>query len=132
MRKGDGGMRGKLRAAPSSANSAAVLTKATCRAAALLGIPNAALADVLGVSASTVSRLGEGSPIEPNSPAGERALLFLRTVRGLDALLGDTESCRRWLKAENTHLGGIPADLIRKVEGLVHVTNYLDAMRGKI
>ncbi len=124
-------MRAKLRAAPDSANSAAVLTKATCRAAALLDIPNAALADVLGVSPSTVSRLGEGRPIDPESPAGKRALLFLRVFRGLDALLGDAESCRKWLKAENVHLGGVPAKLIRDVEGLVHVIRYLDAMRGK-
>ena len=124
-------MRAKLRAAPTSANSAAVLTKATCRAAALLHVSNAALADVLGVSASTVSRLGEGRPIDPESPPGESALLFLRIFRGLDALLGDAESCRRWLEAENTHLGGVPAELIRKVEGLVHVIEYLDAIRGK-
>jgi hypothetical protein len=57
--------------------------------------------------------------------------LFLRVFRGLDALLGDAESCRKWLTAENIHLGGVPAELIRDVEGLVHVIQYLDAMRGK-
>jgi hypothetical protein len=52
--------------------------------------------------------------------------------RSLDALLGDTESCRKWLHAENTHLGGVPAELVRSAEGLVHVIRYLDAMRGKL
>lgn len=58
-------------------------------------------------------------------------LAFLRMYRSLDTLLGDAESCRRWLHAENRHLGQIPARLIASVEGLVHVTQYLDALRGK-
>lgn len=125
-------MRARVRSThPGSAGSAAVLTKATRRAATLLGLTDAALADVLGVHASTVSRLGEGRPIKPDSREGECALLLLRVFRGLDALLGDGESCRKWMRAENAHLGGVPARLVRRVEGLVHVTEYLDAMRGK-
>ena len=122
-------MRARLRAA--SPSTASVLTKATRRAAKLLDVSNAALADVLGVSPSTISRLSDERPIDPTSDEGERALLFLRIFRGLDALLGDTDSRRRWLHKENTHLSGVPADLIRSVEGLVNVTQYLDAMRGK-
>ncbi|OFX18497.1 MAG: hypothetical protein A2V77_13440 [Anaeromyxobacter sp. RBG_16_69_14] len=126
-------MRPRLRATrPNSANSAAVLTKATRRAATQLGISDAVLADVLGVSASSVSRLGAGRMIEPESAEGERALLFLRVFRGLDGLLGDGESCKKWFNSEHLHLRGVPAELIRSVEGLVHVTRYLDAMRGKI
>jgi hypothetical protein len=131
-------MRTKLRVTrPGSASAAgpdaaAVLTKATRRAAEQLGLEGAVLADVLGVSASSVSRLGGGRTIDPDSAEGERALLFLRVYRGLDAVLGDLESCRRWLGAENRHLAGVPADLIRSAEGLVHVTRYLDAMRGKV
>ena len=41
------------------------------------------------------------------------------------------EQARRWIHAENHHLNGTPADLIRSVTGLMHVTEYLDAMRGK-
>ena len=126
-------MRPNLRAArPTSANSAAVLTKATRRAAAILGITDAALADVLGVSASSVSRLDSGRTINPESAEGERALIFLRIFRGLDAFVGDGESCKKWMNNENVHLRGVPAELIRSIEGLVHVTEYLDAMRGKV
>jgi hypothetical protein len=124
-------MRARLRSA-SADDSAAVLTKATRRAAEQLGLTDAALADVLGVSASTVSRLSEKRPIDPASRVGECALLFLRVFRGLDALLGNVESCRKWMAARNSHLRGVPADLVRSVEGLVHVTRYLDAMRGKL
>ncbi len=123
-----------MRASPTAtpASAGAVLTKATRRAARLLGLTDAALAAVLGVSPSTVSRLGAARSIDPASREGECALLLLRIFRGLDSLLGDTESCRRWMTSENQHLGGVPAQLIRSVEGLVHVTRYLDAMRGKL
>ncbi|MEI6226159.1 MAG: MbcA/ParS/Xre antitoxin family protein [Deltaproteobacteria bacterium] len=123
-------MRTRLRSA--SPDAAAVLTKATRRAAECLGLSDSALADVLGVSPSTVSRLGDARPIDPNSHEGECALLLLRIFRGLDALLGDVGSCRKWMAASNTHLRGVPAELVRSVEGLVHVTRYLDAMRGKL
>jgi predicted transcriptional regulator len=115
-----------------SPGSAAVLTKATRRAAEFLGLSDSALADVLGVSPSTISRLGEARPIDPNGHEGECALLLLRVFRGLDSLLGDVGSCRKWMASNNTHLRGVPAELVRSVEGLVHVTRYLDAMRGKL
>ena len=122
-----------MRATPATSPSAgAVLTRATRRAARLLGLTDAALADVLGVSPSTVSRLGGARSIDPASREGECALLLLRIFRGLDSLLGDAESCRKWMTSKNSHLRGTPADLIRSVEGLVHVTRYLDAMRGKL
>jgi hypothetical protein len=111
---------------------ATVLTKATLRAARLLGLSDAALGEVLGVSGASVSRLGAGRrAIAPAAKEGQLAILFLRTFRSLDALLGDPRSARAWLHARNTHLGGVPADLVRSVEGLVHVAQYLDAMRGK-
>ncbi len=36
-----------------------------------------------------------------------------------------------WMHAHNHHLSGTPAKLIRTVTGLVHVTEYLDPLRGK-
>jgi transcriptional regulator with XRE-family HTH domain len=124
-------MRTQSRAAAPS--PAAVLTKAILRAADRLGVKDKALARVIGVSASSVSRMRSGRAIEPLEKEGELALLFLRLYRSLDALLGgDPESCRRWLHARNQHVGGVPADVIQKVSGLVHVTEYLDGMRGKV
>jgi hypothetical protein len=115
-----------------TATPGAVLAKATLRAARNLGLTDAALGAILGISGASVSRLGVGSrAIAPAGTEGQLAILFLRMYRSLDALLGDAGSCRTWLQAENRHLGGVPAALIRSVEGLVHVTRYLDAMRGK-
>jgi hypothetical protein len=110
-----------------------VLTKAALHAAALLGMSSAHLAAVIGVSAASVSRLNSsGRSIDPRAKEGELALTFLRMYRSLGALLGNTASCKSWFHAENTHLGGVPAELVKRVEGLVHVTEYLDAMRGKV
>ena len=64
---------------------------------------------------------------------GELALLLVRLYRSLDALTGGDEAKNReWLHAENHHLGGKPSELIRSIQGLVHVVEYLDAMRGRL
>jgi hypothetical protein len=111
---------------------AAVLTRATLRAARLLGLSDAALGEILGVSGASISRLGSGQrAIAPAGKEGQLAILFLRLYRSLDALLGDPAHGQAWMHARNAHLGGVPADLVRSVEGLVHVAQYLDAMRGK-
>lgn len=113
--------------------SAAVLTKAVLRAAQLLGLRNRELALVVGASEASISRLSGGRVIEPSSKEGELALLFLRLFRSLDALVGgDDAKARAWLAAQNSHVGGVPAELIQRVEGLVDVVQYLDAMRGHL
>lgn len=114
-------------------DAAAVLTKATLAAAEQLGLRNRQLSAVIGSSEASVSRLKSGRGLEPESKEGELALLFLRLYRSLDALVGgDDAKARDWLHAANHHLGGVPADRIRTVEGLVDVVQYLDAMRGRL
>jgi uncharacterized protein (DUF2384 family) len=110
-----------------------VLTKALERAAELLAFTDRELAAILGVSPASVSRLSGGKrTIDPRSKEGELALLFLRVFRSLDGLLGgDADQCRRWLRAPNHHLSGVPAELLRTAQGLVRVADYLDALRGQ-
>jgi hypothetical protein len=116
-----------------ASDPAAVLTKALLVAARLLGLRNRDLAHVIGASEASISRLASGRLIEPVSKEGELALLMLRLFRSLDALVGGDESkARAWLHAENHHLGGVPAERIRRVEGLVDVVQYLDSMRGRL
>lgn len=109
-----------------------VLTKALERATERLAFTDREIAAVLGVSPSSVSRLFHGTrAVSPESKEGELALLFLRVFRSLDGLLGgDGEQCRRWLRAYNRHVGGVPADLVQTAQGLVRVADYLDALRG--
>jgi len=111
---------------------AAVLTKATLRAAERLGLPQRVLCRVLGVSPASLSRLGRSRSIDPETKEGELATLFVRLYRGLDSLVGGSdEKARAWLEASNSHLDGVPAELIQSVQGLVKTTEYLDAMRAR-
>jgi uncharacterized protein (DUF2384 family) len=114
---------------------AEILARALVRAAGLLGLRQADLAEVLGSSAATISRTFAGERgLAPGSAEGRHALLFLRVFRSLDTLVGgDAAKARLWLSAENRHLGGHPpVALIRNTPGLVRVADYLDAMRGKL
>src|SRR3954471_23184776 len=118
---------------PASPEAAPVVAKAALAAAQRLGLRDRQLAAVIGSSEASVSRLRSGRALEPASKEGELALLFLRLYRSLDALVGgDDAKARLWLHAANDHLGGVPAERIRTVEGLVDVVPYLDAMRGRL
>lgn len=122
----------RLRAASARPDPGVVLARAVLRAAEQLGVRQAQLARILGVSEATVSRLASGRSLAPESKAGELALLFVRVFRSLDALFGGaTEQSRLWLTANNTHLGHVPARLLESAAGLVAVVDYLDAMRGR-
>jgi uncharacterized protein (DUF2384 family) len=118
-----------------TANRPAVLAKAVFRAAADLEINQATLAEVLGVSESTVSRLGAGSysfDETKKKREWEFARLFVRMYRSLVAIVGPGESARQWLLGQNSALGERPIDLIRTTEGMMRVLYYLDAYRGRV
>ena len=121
----------RVRTAP---DAAAVLSRATVRAARFLALPQAELADVIGVSAATLSRLANGQrQLEPGSKPWQLAALFVRLFRALDAIVGsDDAAAQAWLRSENSALGGVPLDLIRDPAGLVRTVDYLDAARARI
>ncbi len=123
-----------VQTSPRAESGAAVLTRAVIRASGILGLPQKELAGILGVSAASLSRLAKGlRHIDPDSKEGELAVLFLRVFRSLDALVGGSDpKSRDWFHADNSHLGGKPARLVQNVPGLVHVLEYLDAMRGTL
>ncbi len=107
-----------------------VLAKAVLRAAEELGLSRKALGAILGVSGATVSRMAAGRPLDPASKAGELGLLLLRLWQSLDAMVGGRpDAMKAWFQAENHHLGGMPAERCRRVDGLVETLRYLDAMR---
>ena len=114
--------------------AAKTLTKAVVRAAALLRISQLSLAKILGVSASTVSRMVAGQYcVSPErSKEWDFAVLFVRMYRSLDAIFGHNDTALQWLAGDNIALSGKPANLIQSTEGLVRVLHYLDAHRGRI
>jgi len=119
--------------AASSAEPAAVLSKAVTRAADHLRIQRSLLARILGISAATVSRLYSGSyQLDRRRKEWELAILFVRAFRSLDSIVGEQESACRWLASNNRTLNGRPLDLIAHTEGLVRVVHYLDASRSLV
>jgi len=118
----------------SQSHAAAVLTKALLRSAKLLDLSNAELAQVLGVSDSSISRLlAQGRQIDPASKEGELALLLVRLYRSLDAMVGgDNDQRVAWLRSNNRSLNGCPATLIGSATGLVNTVAYLDSARATL
>jgi transcriptional regulator with XRE-family HTH domain len=111
-----------------------VLTDAVLRASTLLDIKQTSLAQILGLSPSTVSRMASGSyTLDEDKKEWELGALFVRLFRSLDALIGSNDAAAQaWLGGSNLGLTGRPLDLIRTTEGLVRVVQYLDAARGRL
>ena len=120
-----------LKSAPAPAEGA-VVTKAALGAAERLGLTSKALAEVIGVSEATVSRMRSGSyTLAPGQKAFELALLLARLYRSLDAITGgDDRVAAAWLRNRNTVLDAEPLAAIRTVPGLMHAIAYLDARRA--
>lgn len=110
------------------------ISKAMLRAADLLGLSAREMAGIVGLSEATLSRLKHGRGTSSLSgKTYELALLFIRLYRSLDAITGgDDAVSRRWLRAENAALQGVPAERIRSIDGLAHVLAYLDARRAPL
>lgn len=127
-------MERKASAARTAAQQSTVLTNAVVRAAKLLEVSQAQIAQTLGVSESTASRMFSGRYLlERNrGKEWELAALFVRLFRSLDSLLASEEKARAWLNSRNSALGAPPIELISRAEGLVSVLHYLDSARGRI
>jgi uncharacterized protein (DUF2384 family) len=112
----------------------AVLSKAVAKAAELWKLTNETLGDIIGVSASTASRLRAGAwKLEPGTKQFELAQFFVRFFRSLDSLTGsDEEAATSWLDRTNNDLDGRPIELIRTIKGLTEVANYVDDFRARV
>ena len=110
-------------------DQASVLAEAFANAGRQLGMSQAELGEIIGKDRTVISR----GRVDPVSKAGELALLFIRCYRALYVLVGgDAQQMRHWMQTENLHTGGIPAEQVKSVQGLITVLEYLDAMRGKL
>ncbi len=120
-----------LSLAPES-QEGAILAKAGFRAARLLGLSQKEMAEVIGVSPASVSRMKDGSFALAGKPF-ELAACLIRVFRSLDAIVGgDGKAMKSWMKSENHALHGVPRDLVQTPAGLVDVMNYLDARRAPL
>lgn len=114
-------------------NADAVLAKAVVNAATQLGLKQAEVARAIGIHRSAFSRLKQKPVLSPQSKPGELALIIIRLARALYALTGGDETwMRRFMRQHNTMTGGIPAEQIGQIEGLMTVLRFVDAIRGKV
>jgi len=105
-----------------------ILSKSLIKAGKAMGMSQTEIGNVIGKDRTSITR-----GIDPNSKAGELALLLIRCYRGLYVLVGgDSNNIKHWMHTENRHTGGIPAEQVQKVQGLNRVIEYIDAMRGKV
>lgn len=127
-------MRAPSTTAPSAAHRSTVLTQAVLRAAEILGLNQAALAEVLGVSPATVTRMAQGDyELREGGKEWELAALLVRLYRGLDAMMAaDEEALLSWVNSLNNDLQAVPASHIRTVQGLVDTVEYVDAYRARV
>jgi uncharacterized protein (DUF2384 family) len=111
-----------------------ILSAAIARVAELWGITNEQLGRVLGLSASTASRLRSGAfQLAPGGKPFEMGQLLARLFRSLDALLGsDDAASRAWLATPSLDLDARPIDRILSARGLVEVCDLVDGYRGRV
>jgi len=111
-----------------------VLTSAVIKAAEIMELRQALVAQTLGVSESTVSRMKAGRYlIKEESKEWELAALLVRLFRSLDAIVaGDERSLHSWLQGYNSALKGAPITLITSITGLTKTVDYVDAYRARL
>jgi hypothetical protein len=110
-------------------NPGDVLTRALVKAGKELGLTQTELGAIVGRDRTALSR----GALEPDTKSGELALLLIRAYRALFVLVGgEPRQMKHWMHIHNHHVGGVPAELVRSVVGLMRVVEYLDAIRGRV
>jgi plasmid maintenance system antidote protein VapI len=110
-----------------------VLAKAVLNAADQLGLKQAELAQVLGIHRTAVSRLKQSLSLDPATKQGELALLLIRIARAVYALAGgDSAWIKHFMHSPNRVTGGVPAQQVQSIHGLMQVLHFVDANRGKL
>ena len=110
-------------------SAAGVLTRALVKAGKDLGLTQSELGSIVGRDRTALSR----GALEPDTKSGELALLLIRAYRALYVLVGgEPRQMKHWMHTHNHHVGGVPAELVRSVPGLMRVVEYLDAIRGRV
>ena len=110
-----------------------VLRTAVLSAGRELQLTQAQLAQALGMSESSISRMkSEKYELTEASKSSEMALMLVRIYRSLNLIFANSKNENDWFHSNNRELQGIPAELIITAEGMVNVASYLDAYRAGI
>jgi hypothetical protein len=112
-----------------------VLTRAVIEASRRLELGSTDIGDVIGTSQPTASRLLNGKKfLDEKTKEWELSSHFVRLYRSLSSVVGgNDELARTWLKTPNRALGDqVPLVAIKRVDGLLHACEYLDAYRARV
>lgn len=112
-----------------------VLSTAVIEAAKRLGLGSTDLNAIIGTSQPSASRLLNGKYFIPEgSKAWELSAHFVRLYRSISSLVGGNDDlARNWLKSANQAFDNrFPLDVVKRIDGLLHVCEYLDAHRARV
>ena len=118
-----------------AAERATVLTQALAETAQRLGLGPSEIGRIVGVSQPTASRLLKGDYVlKGAAKEWELSAHLVRLYRSLFSLVGgDDGLARGWLRSANEAFAGQePIVLIKRIDGLIHVCEYLDAYRARV
>lgn len=115
-------------------NGGVTLAIAVARAADWLGLSDAVLAEILGVSTPQITLIKAGkAAIGAHSNAFEAAVLLVRVARSLEVLsAGDQTIARAWINSPNSAFGAEPSDRMASSQELAEVVAYLDRRVARI
>jgi hypothetical protein len=131
-RRLDARARSADRRQPLGPEDATLVSKATVRAATHLGLPDAVLATILGLSASAVEQARSSQvPLLQDWLTLERAVPLLRLSRALDTGLGgDAEVAGSWMRSHNSAFAARPIDVLQTADGPQRVLDRVQILLG--
>ena len=112
-----------------------VLSQAVAEASKRLKVSSSDLGAILGFSQPTSSRLlNQKYAVPEGSKAWELSAHFVRMYRSLSSLVGgDDTLAKKWLTSPNSAFNEqTPLQYIKRIDGLIHVCEYLDAHRATV
>ncbi len=111
----------------------AALSQAVVETARRLALTPTEMAEVVGVSQPIASRLLQGDyRLRESGNEWELSVQLIRLSRSLFASVGEDDMLARgWLRSTNLAFSGQqPIDVIKRIDGLLHICEYLDAQSG--
>lgn len=118
-----------------AADRSTVLTQALAETAHRLDLGPTEVGRIVGVSQPTASRMLKGEYLlKESAKEWELSAHLVRLYRSLFSLVGsDDHLARGWLRSSNKAFAGQePIAVIKRIDGLIHVCEYLDAYRARI